>query len=121
MAASGGASARAARAQTRGAGAADHAAGHDAGDNGVSAGKGAGGANATAVEASWRADISTFVANRRTAQRSRVAGAAGGASRGGAGLSGPLAAAMEDKWRDGDPSSPAARNMQALRTAARAR
>eukprot|EP00965_Chrysotila_dentata_P017019 564783-Pleurochrysis_carterae.AAC.2 len=79
-------------------------------------------AAATGEEGGWRADVSAFVASALRARGTRAAGAVGVASRAAMlGLAGPLGMEAADRWRDGDPSSPAARNMQALRTAARAR
>eukprot|EP00965_Chrysotila_dentata_P101776 3360152-Pleurochrysis_carterae.AAC.1 len=81
-----------------------------------------GAAEAPATGGGWRADIATFVAGATSVPRGRAASAAGVAVRAATlGLAGPLGAELADKWRDGDPSSPAARNLQALRTAARAR
>eukprot|EP00965_Chrysotila_dentata_P033125 1103609-Pleurochrysis_carterae.AAC.1 len=77
---------------------------------------------ATGEEGGWRADVSAFVASAARANGTRATGAAGVASRAALlGLAEPLGMGTADRWRDGDPSSPAARNMQALRTAARAR
>eukprot|EP00965_Chrysotila_dentata_P011474 375185-Pleurochrysis_carterae.AAC.1 len=70
----------------------------------------------------WRADVSTFVASAAGTRGTRQASAAGVAHRAAAlGLAGPLGAELADRWRDGDPASPAARTLRALRTAARAR
>eukprot|EP00965_Chrysotila_dentata_P013712 454161-Pleurochrysis_carterae.AAC.1 len=70
----------------------------------------------------WRADVSTLVASAAGTGGTRQASAAGVAHRAAAlGLAGPLGVELADRWRDGDPSSPAARTLRALRTAARAR
>eukprot|EP00965_Chrysotila_dentata_P129495 4280641-Pleurochrysis_carterae.AAC.1 len=70
----------------------------------------------------WRADLSAFLTSAAQPRDTRAANAAGVASgAAGMGLAGPLGAELADRWRDGDPSSPARRNLHALRTAAKAR
>eukprot|EP00965_Chrysotila_dentata_P061280 2030352-Pleurochrysis_carterae.AAC.1 len=79
-------------------------------------------APAMAAQGSWRVDIASFVAAGAGASGTRGTSAGDVAHRAAAlGLAGPLGVELADRWRDGDPSSPAARTMRALRTAARAR
>eukprot|EP00965_Chrysotila_dentata_P045187 1501585-Pleurochrysis_carterae.AAC.1 len=77
---------------------------------------------ATNTAGGWRADLSSFMAGAAQTRSARAADAEGVAHRAATmGLAGPQGVELEDRFRDGDPSSPHPRGATYARCARRQR